>query len=145
MHFEPESRTREPQMTRMARMQNSMEWNLSRPAQFRTCGWKPFPIRVIREIRGPALRVRGEQKSKKEPGWGSNLRSLRVLLWGGPVAEGLCGLTEISRSGERARGFGGEPMSCVRQGPRSPVGSGKNSSTLSVQLGQERRLCNWNR
>ena len=119
MRFEPESRTREPQMTGMARMKNSMEWNLSRTVQFRTCGWKPFPIRVIREIRGPTLGVRGEQRSKKEPGWGSNLRSLRLLLCGGPVAEALCRLTEISRSGERATGFGGEPMPCVRQSPRA--------------------------
>ena len=53
------------------------------------------------------------------------LRSVRLLLWGGPVSESLCRRREICRSGERAKGFGGEPRPCVRQSPRAPVSSGK--------------------
>jgi len=38
--------------------------------------------------------------------------------------------TQMSRSGERARGFGGETMPCVRQSPQQPA----NFCTSSVIL-----------
>ena len=54
-------------MTRMARMDRNMERNLSGAIHSRGCGWKPFPIRVIREIRGSKFGVRVYGKNGRNP------------------------------------------------------------------------------
>ena len=74
--------------------------------------------------------MRFKQEATKEAEERATLRCGRLLPWGGAVSESLCRLTEISRSDERARGFGGEPMPCVRQSLQQPA----NFCTSSVIL-----------